>query len=186
MDEIYAAGFRNPNRISWTKDGKTLVTNIGQHEIESLYLLKAGKNYGWPNREGTFLIDSTGTINTVFPLPANDAQFGYSYPIAQYDHDEGNAIMGGFEYTGSQLPQLRGKYIFGDIVKGRVFYVQMSKIKEGSQATIHEFPLMLDHKPTTLKVLCKANKVDFRIGQDATGELFLFTRSDGTMYKVTQ
>ncbi|MBD2704065.1 PQQ-dependent sugar dehydrogenase [Spirosoma sp. BT702] len=186
LDEIYAAGFRNPNRISWTKDGKVLVTNIGQHEIESLYLLKPGKDYGWPNREGAFLIDSTGTINTVFPLPANDAQFGYTYPVAQFDHDEGNAIMGGFEYIGSQVPELKGKYIFGDVVKGRVFYVNLNEIKEGSQATIHEFPIMLDHKPTTLKELCKVVKVDFRIGQDASGELYIFTRSDGMMYKIAK
>ncbi|GAB3691426.1 hypothetical protein GCM10027592_09450 [Spirosoma flavus] len=186
LDEIYAAGFRNPNRISWTKEGKTLVSNIGQHEIESLYLLKPGKNYGWPDREGTFLIDSTGTINSVFPLPANDAQFGYTYPVAQFDHDEGNAIMGGFGYIGNQVPELTGKYIFGDVVKGRVFYVNLSEIKEGSQATIHEFPVTLDHQPTTLKELCKANKVDFRIGQDASGELYIFTRSDGMMYKITK
>ncbi|SOD96588.1 PQQ-dependent sugar dehydrogenase [Spirosoma fluviale] len=186
LDEVYAAGFRNPNRISWTSDGKMLVTNIGQRQIESLYLIKPGKNYGWPDREGTFRIDSTDNVNNVYPLPKNDARYGYSYPAAQFDHDEGNAIMGGFEYTGKQLPQLRGKYIFGEIVRGRVFYVNLNEIKEGSQATIHEFPLMLDGQPTTLKELSKASKVDFRIGQDAAGELYLMTKSDGMTYKVVK
>lgn len=186
LDEVYAAGFRNPNRISWTKDGKILVANIGQRQIESLYLLKAGKNYGWPDREGTFLIDSTANVNTIYPLPKNDARYGYSYPVAQYDHDEGNAIIGGFEYTGKQLPQLAGKYIFGEIVRGRVFYVNLSEIKEGAQATIHEFPLRLEGQPTSLKELSNANKVDLRIGQDAAGELYLMTKSDGMMYKVVK
>ncbi|AUD05639.1 PQQ-dependent sugar dehydrogenase [Spirosoma pollinicola] len=184
LDEVYAAGFRNPNRISWAKDGKMLVSNIGQRQIESLYLVKPGKNYGWPDREGTFLIDSTDNVNNVYPLPKNDARYGYSYPVAQFDHDEGNAIIGGFEYTGKQLPPLRGKYIFGEIVRGRVFYVNLNEIKEGTQATIHEFPLRLEGQPTSLKELSKASKVDLRIGQDAAGELYLMTKSDGMMYKV--
>lgn len=186
LDEIYAEGFRNPNRIAWTKDGRILVSNIGQRQLESLYLLKPGQNYGWPDREGTFLIDSPATINTIYPLPNDDAQQGYSYPVAQFDHDEGNAIMGGFEYTGTQLPPLQGKYIFGEIVRGRVFYVNLNEIKEGAQATIHEFPLTLSGKPTTLKELSHADKVDLRIGQDAAGELYLLTRADGMMYKITK
>ncbi len=185
LDEVYAEGFRNPNRISWTKDGKMLVTNIGQRQIESVYLVKPGKNYGWPNREGTFLIDSTAAdINSVYRLPKDDARYGYSYPVAQFDHDEGNAIIGGFEYTGSHIPQLQGKYIFGEIVRGRVFYVNLNEVKEGVQATIHEFPLAIDGNITTLKDLTKANKVDLRIGQDASGELYLMTKADGMMYKL--
>ncbi|WP_460945090.1 PQQ-dependent sugar dehydrogenase [Spirosoma daeguense] len=183
LSEVYASGFRNPNRISWMQDGKVLATNIGQRNIESLYLLKPGKNYGWPEREGTFSIEPKTTVNAVFPLPADDA--GYTYPVAQYDHDEGNAIMGGFEYTGTQLPMLKGKYIFGEIVRGRVFFVNLSDLREGSQAIIYEFPLLLDGKPTTLKDLCQVGKIDLRFGQDAQGELYIITRSDGMMYKIT-
>ncbi|GAB4012657.1 hypothetical protein GCM10028808_29420 [Spirosoma migulaei] len=186
LDEVYAEGFRNPNRISWTKDGRILVSNIGQRQVESIYLLKPGKNYGWPDREGTFLIESPARTNSVYPLPKNDATYGYTYPVVQFDHDEGNAIMGGFDYTGSQIPQLKGKYIFGEIVRGRVFYVNTNEIKEGSQATIHEFSIALDGQQTTLKELSKANKVDLRIGQDAAGEMYLFTKADGMMYKVSK
>ncbi|CCG98180.1 cytochrome c class I [Fibrella aestuarina BUZ 2] len=184
LDEVYASGFRNPNRISWTKDGKMLVSNIGQRQLESLYWVKRGKNYGWPDREGTFAIESMTNINVVSRLPKDDAAYGYSYPIAQFDHDEGNAIMGGFEYTGKQVPALKGKYVFGEVVRGRVFYINLSEVKEGKQATIHELALALDGKPTTLKALTKADKVDFRIGQDASGELYVLTKSDGMMYKV--
>ncbi|GAB2554745.1 PQQ-dependent sugar dehydrogenase [Spirosoma areae] len=186
LDEVYAGGFRNPNRISWTKEGRILVSNIGQRQVESLYLLKPAKNYGWPDREGTFLIESPANTNRVYSLPKNDATYGYSYPVAQFDHDEGNAIMGGFEYTGSQVPQLQGKYIFGEIVRGRVFYVNLKEIKEGSQATIHEFPLRIDGKQTTLKELSKDTKADLRIGQDAFGEMYLFTKPDGMMYKIVK
>jgi len=186
LDEVYASGFRNPNRISWTKDGRAIVSNIGQRQVEALYLLKAGKDYGWPDREGTFVIPQIANVNAVAPLPADDAKFGYSYPIAQYDHDEGAAIMGGFEYTGSAVPQLQGKYIFGEIVRGRVFYLNLNEMKEGSPAKIQEFPLTLAGQPTTLKDQCKVDKVDLRIGRDAAGELYLMTKSDGVMYKIVK
>ncbi|MEZ0610839.1 PQQ-dependent sugar dehydrogenase [Fibrella sp. WM1] len=186
LDEVYASGFRNPNRISWTKDGKMLVSNIGQRQLESLYWVKRGKNYGWPDREGTFAIESMTNINVVSRLPTDDAKYGYSYPVAQFDHDEGNAIMGGFAYIGSQVPALKGKYVFGEVVRGRVFYINLSEISEGKQATIHELALSLDGKPTTLKALTNVNKVDFRIGQDAQGELYVLTKSDGMMYKLVR
>jgi mono/diheme cytochrome c family protein len=96
IQETYAMGFRNANRIHWLKDGRMLVSNIGQRQIESLYLInKPGADSGWPDREGTFRLEADKDINFVFPLPENDAD--YNYPIAQYDHDEGNAIIGGFE-----------------------------------------------------------------------------------------
>ncbi len=186
LDEAYAVGFRNPNRISWMKDGRIIVSNIGQRQIESLYLLKPGKNYGWPVREGTMAIPSLKNVNSLAPLPKDDAKFGFTYPIAQFDHDEGSAIMGGFEYTGSQIPQLIDKYIFGEIVRGRVFYINLKDIKEGSQAKIQEFSLALDGQPAMLKDLCKATKVDLRIGQDVAGEMYLFTKSDGMMYKIVK
>lgn len=184
LDEVFAQGFRNPNRISWLKDGRIIVSNIGQRHIESLYLLKAGKNYGWPLREGTFAIDSTMSTNTVFPLPKNDAKMGYTYPIAQFDHDEGNAMMGGFEYTGKAIPSLQGKYIFGEIVRGRIFYIPISDIKEGTQTRIRELKLQLDGLPVTLKELVKANKVDLRFGQDAQGEIYIITKTDGMLYQI--
>lgn len=186
IEEAYAAGFRNPNRISWTTDGKILVSNIGQRQIESLYWLKPGKNYGWPYREGNFRIDSTNYINSVSALPANDQKYGFSYPIAQYDHDEGNAIMGGFEYTGSKVSILKGKYIFGEIVKGRIFYINVNEIKEGNLNNISELSLSLDGTIIDFKDVTKLKKVDLRIGQDASGELYIFTKSDGMMYKIVE
>ena len=186
LKEVFAFGFRNPNHISWLKDGRIIVSNIGQRQVESLYLLKPGRNYGWPDREGTFAIPKVSNVNLIGPLPPDDAKFGYTYPIAQFDHDEGNAIMGGFEYTGKAVPQLQGKYIFGEIVRGRVFYIDLKEIKEGTQTRIHEFPLILDGQATTLKEQCKQDKVDLRIGRDAEGEMYIMTKSDGLMYKIVK
>jgi glucose/arabinose dehydrogenase/cytochrome c553 len=185
-EEIFAEGFRNPNRIGFTTAGKILVSNIGQHQIESLYSIKGGNNCGWPYREGTFAIDTNTTINEVYPLAINDKKYGFSYPILQFDHDEGNAIMGGYEYKGTQVPLLKGKYVFGEIVRGRVLYANIAEMLDGKQAKIYEFPLKINGTTTTLKQTTGQSKVDFRIGQDAAGELYIMTKADGAMYKIVK
>ena len=75
-------------------------------------------------REGHFALHASD-INFVYPLPANDAAYNIMYPIVQYDHDEGKAISGGFEYNGTAIPQLRGMYLFGDVPSGRLFYADL-------------------------------------------------------------
>ncbi|MEO6187870.1 MAG: PQQ-dependent sugar dehydrogenase, partial [Ginsengibacter sp.] len=101
LKEIYAYGFKNPHRITWTKSGQMLVCNIGQEHIESVNLILPGHDYGWPIREGTFLIDTYGDLSKIYPLPANDSIYKITYPVVQYDHTWGwTAISGGYEYSG--------------------------------------------------------------------------------------
>src|SRR5262249_46624593 len=52
----------------------------------------------------------------------------------EYDHDDGIAITGGFVYRGSAIPELYGKYVFGDLaliavptrIDGRLFYADLT------------------------------------------------------------
>ena len=182
LREVYATGFRNPHKISWSKAGQMFVANIGQRNIESLYLVEPGHFYGWPIREGTFLI--LDDINKVYPLPANDSVYHVTYPVAQFDHDEGIAMSGGFEYSGAAVPQLTGKFLFGDINAGRLFYVEMADIKLGSQAPIKEWGISMGGTRTTLVELCKYNRADMRFGRDAKGELYLVMKPDGKVYRL--
>jgi hypothetical protein len=129
VKEIYAMGFRNPHRIIWDHLGRIFIPNVGHHSVEGLYLIAPGSNSGWPTREGTFLIDPSQNMHNIYPLPADDAKNNFNYPIAQYDHDEGNAIAGGYEYNGKKLNALKGKFLFGDIVKGRLFYIETKDIQ---------------------------------------------------------
>jgi len=184
VEEIYVHGFRNPHRLTWTKKGQKLATNIGQGKVESLYMLRPGEDYGWPIREGIWVIDSKAAINQVFTLPADDADWGFTYPVAMYDHDEGNAISGGFEYWGSTVPKLEGKYLFGDIVQGRLFYVETDKLAFGATVPIYEWQVKIDGAIKSLKELCGSNRVDLRLGRDAAGELYVFTKADGKVYKI--
>lgn len=183
--EIYAFGFRNPHRITWTKDGDMLVCNIGQHHIESINLIRPGNNYGWPIREGRFLIDPHGDINNVYSLPADDSLYKITYPVAEFDHDEGVAISGGMEYWGDAVPLLKGKYLFGDIPSGRLFYTNITDIQQGKQAPIHEWRISLNGADTTLVQACGSSRVDLHFGRDAHGELYILTKADGKLYKLT-
>ncbi|MDB5263059.1 MAG: cytochrome, partial [Adhaeribacter sp.] len=184
LGEVYVRGFRNPNRITWTPDGKMLITDIGLNNIEELNIGMAGADYGWPAREGTFLINYRGKMDRVYALPQDDAKYKFTYPVAQFDHDEGNAISGGFVYNGTAVPKLRGKYIFGDIVSGRVFFVENSQLKLGQQATVQELDLQVAGKEIKLQETSSSKKTDLRFGLGPKNELYIFTKADGRIYKV--
>ncbi len=185
LGEVWAYGFRNAHRISWdlTGSGKMFITNIGQHSIEEVNLGKAGANYGWPEREGTFLFDILANPELVYPLPEKDS-ITYTYPVAEYDHDDGNAISGGFVYAGDEIPLLRGKYIFGDIPRGKVFYAEVSEMEQGQQAKVYTLNMEAEGKQTDLETLTQNRRVDLRFGQDTRGDLYLFTKADGMLWKV--
>ena len=184
--EIYAYGFRNPHRISWTRSGAMLACNIGQTNIESVNLIRPGHDYGWPVREGNFLLDPNGDLDKVYPLPANDSTFKITYPIAEFDHDEGNAISGGFEYQGNKIPRLKGKYLFGDIPSGRLFFIKTADIKQGKQAPVEEWKISLNGIPETFREIIGTGRVDIHFGRDSQGELYILTKSDGKLYKLMQ
>ncbi len=183
--EIYATGFRNPNRISWTRKGGMLATNIGQAHIEAIDIILKGHDYGWPIREGRFAMHPGPEMNKIYPLPANDSIFHISYPVAVYDHDEGNAIAGGFEYAGKNIPSFAGKYLFGDIPTGRLFFVNVTDLKPGKSATVKEWFVALNGKRLTLRELCGQDRVDLRFARDEKGEIYIFTKPDGKIYRLT-
>ncbi len=185
VKEIWARGFRNPHLLSWDRSGtgKMFISNIGQHSVEEINLGVKGADYGWPYREGTFLFDPKANPEVVYSLPPDDGHH-YSDPVIQYDHDEGNAVAAGFVYNG-KIKLLNGKYIFGDIPRGLLFYAENKDMQNGSQAIIKKFQLEMDGLKTDLETITKNSRVDLRIGMDHTGELYLFTKSNGVIYKVT-
>jgi hypothetical protein len=89
----------------------------------------------------------------------------------QYDHTDGISITGGFVYRGTAIPELIGKYVFGDLairsvagqgrVDGRLFYADLE------DGTINEFliPQFVDDQlPNSLTV--------HGFGEDGNGELY--------------
>jgi glucose/arabinose dehydrogenase/mono/diheme cytochrome c family protein len=182
LGEVYARGFRNPNKITWAPDGKVLVAEIGFSNVEEINILKPGLNYGWPAREGTFLLNFNGKKSGIYNLPAHDDP-KYTYPVAEYDHDEGNSISGGFVYTGD-IAALKGKYIFGDIVRGRVFYVELGDLKLGKQSVIKEFDLQFGDTKSTFVDMVKNKKADLRFGLGENNAFYIWAKTDGKIWQV--
>ncbi|MCW2917047.1 MAG: hypothetical protein JWN52_5115 [Actinomycetia bacterium] len=198
LGEIYAYGMRDPHRFSWDTGGqhRMFLGHIGEHAIEAVYDIRAGDNLGWPDREGQFVFNKNDRCN-LYPLPADDAKYGYNYPVAAYDHDPpsnwscnadvGRAISGGYVYRGHKVPELYGKYVFGDLVDGRVLYTNEREMRRGQQrAPIYQL-MVFDKtgKRLTMQDLAGDKRVDLRFGTDSRGELYLISKANGKIWKVT-
>jgi glucose/arabinose dehydrogenase len=190
--EVWAYGLRNPQHYSWDSRGRMFISDIGQNHIEEVNLGQAGGNYGWRLREGSFataMANGSDALGAVFNQPKNDGRF--VEPIAQYDHDEGKAIGGGFVYEGSAIPELHGKFVFSDLVTGRLFYIDVAQLMPGKFSEIRELRLQFGGQERALIDITNfANsyeadvRVDLRLGIDALGEIYLLTKSDGWVRKL--
>jgi len=185
VKEIYAYGFRNPHRLAWDKANKNrmIATDIGESNIEELNIIENGGDYGWPNREGSFGITTLKDLKTVFKLHKSDVEL-YKSPFAQYDHEDGFAISGGYIYEGDIRP-LQNKYIFGDIVNGKLFYVNIDPLL--SDSTVYELAITRGGKETNLQEMSHAKRLHLRIAYDQyLKELYVITKVDGKIRRVTK
>jgi glucose/arabinose dehydrogenase len=205
LGEIWALGMRDPHRFSWDRaTGRMYLGHIGEHSNEAIYEVRPGDNFGWSVREGRLVFDVTPTnpCHRLFPLPPNDADFGFQYPVAEYDHnpapgwnctdDVGVAVAGGFVYRGTDVPALTGKYVFGDLVNGELMYTEASQMRRGSApATIHRLHVF-DAAGNSVRMRDLSgpgapgdpNRVDVRFGTDLRGELYILAKANGKIWKV--
>jgi hypothetical protein len=201
VDEVFARGFRNAHRIIQDPlTGVLLTTDIGQSFAEEVNVLEAGLNYGFgPNNaqgvgyEGTFLRNggSIGRPPTGFRWPG--AEYLHSDLPAQFD-----AIAGGFVYRGSMIPELYGKFVYGDIISGLLLYSDFDDIvafgtDDDSLDTAEVFSLSLtqnglpillreliiDARGGTETTLPNSDRHDLRLGQTSDGEIYIITKQDG-------
>src|SRR6185436_313287 len=89
-------------------------------------------------------------------------------------------------YRGHLAPALVGKYVFGDLVDGRIFYSNESEMRRGGpRALIHEMKLLDSAgKLMTMQELVGDLRVDLRFSTDNQNELYILSKSNGTIYKV--
>lgn len=180
--EIYAFGFRNPHRMSWDlTNGKTMFSaEVGESNFEEVNVIVKGGDYGWNTREGSFGI-SPADLKNVYRINKTEKD-NFVKPFAAYDHKDGNAISGGFVYEGNLAP-LKNKYIFGDIVNGRIFCININK--QLSDSTIYEINILKDSKPTDLQQMSGSKRVDLRIEYNPfTKEMYVMTKSDGKIRRI--
>ncbi len=150
-DEIYAYGLRNPWRFSFDREtGQGWIADVGQNQWEEIDLMEDGGNYGWNTYEG----------NHCFDAPCSPE--GFIFPVWEYDHSLGCSITGGYVYRGDRVPELVGKYVYGDYCSGRLWGLDASGATPvNEQLPVGTFP----------------NLTSF--GEDAAGELY-FVRVEGT------
>ena len=205
LGEIYAYGFRNAHRLSWDQmDGTMYASDIGMDQIEEVNIVKNGGNYGWMKREGYFengVSRPGGTLAQLFPLPADvlsgKTKDEFIYPVAIYDHRDGQAVSGGFAYYGT-IPALRGKFVFGDVQRGRLFVADVAAMKKADDgipqtvAPVEEVQLFVrDSRGQRVYVSLReliekamgflAPRGDLHISRSRDGELFITSRQDGTI-----
>ena len=190
--EIWAYGLRHPQHFSWDTDNRMFIGDIGQNQVEEVNLGMPGANYGWRLREGTFATGySVGRgPGPAYPRPSVDDR-EFVYPVAQYDHDEGNAVGGGFVYRGRAIPELRGKYVFADFPRGRLLAIDTDTLDVDQPVEIIEVRLVIGGREQDLidvagfpNTYAPGNRVDLRLGTDSANELYLLTKGDGWVRKL--
>jgi hypothetical protein len=205
LGEIYAYGFRNAHRLSWdARDGTMYAADIGMNHVEEVNIVRNGENYGWMKREGWYENGVTrpgGTLDQLFALPEDVFEGrrpdGFTYPVAFYNHSDGQAITAGFAYYG-RIPALRGKFVFGDIARGRVFAADVAAMKKADDgvprtvAPVEEVQLVVrdgrgNRVYTSFRERVEQtmgatmSRADLHISQGRDGELLLTSRQDGTI-----
>jgi glucose/arabinose dehydrogenase len=159
--EIWTVGWRNPWRFSFDREtGDMWLGDVGQNAYEEISFQAAGQgggNYGWRCYEATHEYD----------LSENCEGKEFIDPVLEYDHSQGASVTGGYVYRGSAIPDLQGRYVFGDFTNG---YIWFASQQNGTWTS-------------TLWQDTDLNISSF--GEDADGELFVIDYG-GTIYRLTQ
>jgi glucose/arabinose dehydrogenase len=159
-NEIYAYGLRNPWRFSFDRKTDDLyIGDVGQNDFEEIDYARRGaargKNYGWSCFEGNATYDSSRNC----PNPVK--------PVLTYPLSGGNcAVSGGVVVRDPALPQLVGRYLYGDTCGAQVRTFRIS----ASRAT--------DDRSVGVRV---PNLSSF--GEDARARVYLASL-DGPVYRL--
>jgi uncharacterized repeat protein (TIGR03806 family) len=168
-DEIYAKGFRHPWRFSFDPlNGDVWIGDVGGSRWEEIDIIPAGsgggQNFGWKIMEGPDC-RSNPVPNECPPGTPPCFSPEFTPPIFFYSHStvpggtemNGCAIIGGFRYRGTAIPELYGRYVFTDYCAHEI-------------RTIEEISPGVYGNP---KVLVSGVDGPNTMGLDADGELYL-------------
>src|SRR5438132_1389513 len=107
--EQFAIGLRNPWRFSFDRQtGDLAIADVGQDTVEEVDFAPApgrgqGANYGWNRFEGNNVYTGTGD------------RTGVTFPVITHTHSDGwCSITGGYVVRDPTLPELAGRYVYGD------------------------------------------------------------------------
>lgn len=166
LEELYAIGLRSPHRMTHDPvDDIVWIGDVGQNRQEELDVLAPAANYQWPHREGT--LDRS--------LPSDTPLGVWTEPALTLARDEAMAVIGGFVYRGARLPELWGKYIFGDFVYGNIWAAEWERDATGTRVVSRERLLG--------GLLGRSGSIT-SFGVDAEGELYISTLGSGPILRL--
>jgi glucose/arabinose dehydrogenase len=158
LPEIWAFGLRNPWRFSFDRGtGRLFLGDVGEDRFEEIDVIQKGGNYGWNVMEGLHCFNPTTGCN----------MSGLILPIAEYSHAEGDAVIGGFVYHGSNIPALQGMYVFADLGTGKIWTLQ--------ETSPNVF---------TRTLVATTGKTISSLGQDQSGELYVVDYAGGSLFRI--
>ncbi len=194
--EIWAWGFRNPYRFSFDlgPEHRFFVGDVGQNLFEEVDIVEKGGNYGWNVREGHACFDPNQPNSPPAACDNVGADgSGLTGPILDYPHDDpaggpaGISVIGGNVYRGAGIPDLAGRYVFGDLARSGT-----------TSGSLFVATKQLDNSWGFVEVGIAGNQGNtlnaylFGTGQDSNGEIYLLTSSNigpsgttGRVWKIT-
>jgi len=170
--EIWALGLRNPWKFSFDRaTGDLYIADVGQNAWEEIHFQPAGsrggQNYGWNRMEGS----------RCYPQGSRCDPSGFILPVAEYSHQWGCSITGGYVYRGTAIPELVGYYLFADYCSGRIWAMDT-----GPKAAYRDAP----GQPVAPWSFEELLHTSYRItawGEDAAGELYVADHG-GRVYRL--
>jgi glucose/arabinose dehydrogenase len=168
---VYAYGLRNPWRFSFDRlTGDMIIGDVGQSAREEIDFAHPGQNeganYGWPCFEGSQQNSAASGYAECTPLPSETA------PVFDYGHSgtpfTGLGIIGGYVVRDPSLPDLYGRYIYGDLYT--------SGTKGLRSITL---PAAGDDQPLPLNVSGLSS-----FGEDAMGCVYAASQSGGGVWRL--
>lgn len=111
LEEFFAIGLRSPYSTSFDLSTKQIwVADVGQVLREEVSIIERGDNLQWPFMEGTAASETHNRPQEVIGQE--------KAPLFEYSREVGPCIIGGGIYRGALYPNLGGKYLFADYIKG--------------------------------------------------------------------
>ncbi|XP_067680742.1 HHIP-like protein 1 [Haliotis asinina] len=175
--EVFAYGCRNMWRCSQDrvadKDGERRIFcgDPGARTSEEIDVILSGRNYGWNIKEGNDCFDSSKCGNVTIE---NEA-----LPIYVYRHTNlFHAVVGGYVYRGKTLPDLYGRYLYGDAMTGNI-----SALSEGHGGWTSSPLPVCDQQQCPCDAREQPRDFLLTFGQDEQGEVYILTTSSITAFK---
>ena len=185
LGEIWAMGLRNPHRFSWDPaTGQMLISHIGEAHVDAIFQGLEGANYGWNEREGGFRYEKEDPLE-VYPVLEHRPEF--TPPVIRLDHDEINALVGGFVYRGRNHEALEGAYLFADLASGKLFEASTNELAPGRvEARVHRVQVLDEHgSETTMAELTHRSRAEVRFGQDEEGRIYILSKANGAIWRIS-